>query len=131
MAQSSIYGLAKTFKASADLSAKQYLFMVEDAEGTCTTAGTASEFVIGVLQNKPEQNKAARVRIEGTTKLISGDTISVGNYIATDANGKGVPITPATSGTVINHIRGVALTAASAADKEFEIHLINMIALTS
>lgn len=132
MAQTSIYGLAKSFKASTDMSTTgRFLFMVENAEGECTTAGTASEFVIGVLQNKPKQYKSARVRIEGTTKLTSGDTIVVHDLIATDASGKGIPITPVTSGESINHIRGVALTAASATDKTFEIHLINMIALTA
>jgi len=76
--------------ANADLSAKQY-YAIEVAnssgEGRAALAGDG-EFIIGVLQNKPIAGEAATVAISGVTKAAAGGTITAGNSVGVDANGK-------------------------------------------
>jgi hypothetical protein len=103
--------------AGANLSAKQYFFVKPD--GTLCGAGGKA---LGVLQNNPTSGQAAGVRVLGCTKVVYGGSISVGDYVASDANGKAVLATVASvlAGTpeplAGDHVIGIALTAGSASD---------------
>jgi len=125
----SIYEKALTFKAGEDLTAKRFYFMKISAEDTVVTNDTANGFVPGVLQNNVEENSEARIRISGTSKLVAGTAVAVGNYIASNASCKGVPVTPAANGsTNLHFIKGIALSAAAAVDETIEILLTEILA---
>lgn len=128
MARGSLYGRAQTFIAGESLLTSRYLFMKVSAEDTVVVQDTADAFCTGVLQTNVASGKEARVRCEGTTLLIAGETIAVGNYIASDDAGKGAVVTPAVGGTTTLHaIRGYALSAGDA-DETIEIQLITLLA---
>ena len=108
-----------TIKAGADLSAatNQYKFVTLDANGNCILADALGEHVVGVLQNKPKQNQAATVAVDGVTKCQANAAIVAGANITTAATGRAV--TAATG----NQIVGQARSAAGAAGELFSLLL--------
>ena len=95
-------------EASADLSAKQYHFMVVNSSGLLAAAG-AGVAIDGVLQDKPDAaNIAGTLGISGVTKVVAAEAITAGDDIAPDAAGKGV--VASTTGDVV---AGKALEDAS------------------
>jgi hypothetical protein len=113
----SIRGFEKTRKCSEDLSAKQFYIVQQDANGDVEVAEGATDLLLGVLQNDPKSGEGATYRFIGTSKVIAGGTIAVGDWITTDANGKAVATT--TDGDVVI---GKALEAAVTNDI-FEVQL--------
>lgn len=118
--------LDKTFKAGSDLSAKQY-YIVKMCSSTTpygVILGAANtDEVIGVLQNEPAMNEAAVVRVFGTTKVIAGTPIAIGEWVVSDASGKAQNV-QADKNTVI----GLALETASADGDIIEILLTHFTA---
>lgn len=100
-----------TLPAAADLSAKQYHFVVVNSQGQ-VAACTAGAQADGVLQDKPAAGQAANVAHSGITKIVYGGTVTAGADLASDSNGRavtasspgaailGVAIEGGTSGTV-------------------------------
>lgn len=76
-----------SFKANADLSAKQYCFVKLTANNTVDVCSATTDVPIGVLQNKPTSGQNAAVTIDGITKIVAAATIAAGALIATDASG--------------------------------------------
>lgn len=87
-----------TLPAGADLSAKQFYFVELNNTGKVTVCNSAGERAFGVLQNDPTANQAATIAIGGVAKVIAGDTIAIGDQIATDASGRAIP---ATTGQIV------------------------------
>jgi hypothetical protein len=82
-------GTQETLIAASDLSAKQYTFVLVDANGKAATPGAGGE-VYGVIQNKPKATQAATVMVDGISKVIAGGTVTAGDLVTSDANGKAV-----------------------------------------
>lgn len=99
-----------TFKAGADLSAKQYYAVKYSAADTVILTAAAGTEVnaIGILQNKPADTQAATVMVAGVSKAIAGAAITVGTLVMADNGGK---VIAATTGT---KALGLALVAATA-----------------
>ena len=110
----------RSFVAGADLSAKQYR-LVKLGTGTneIVLASSATDRIIGVLQEKPKLGQPGQVAILGTSKVVAGGTISKGDCITSDSNGRAIAATTA-GDTVI----GIALENAVSGDI-FEILLVN------
>lgn len=104
--------------ASADLSAKQWLFVKVSGAGTVTVCAASTDVPVGVLQNKPTSGQEAEIDMDGITKVVAGAAVSAGAEVMSDANGKA--ITAATAG---NRIAGVALSAAGGAGEIIAIKL--------
>ena len=96
--------------AGADLSAKQFYFVKQHSTAFQVVLAGSGENAIGVLQNKPTSGQAAEVECLGVTKVIAGNTITAGNNLMSDSNGKAIPHT----GT--NAVLAVALEGASAGE---------------
>jgi len=97
-----------TLEAAVDLSAKQYFFVAQDANGRAVLAGNGAN-AEGVLQNAPDLlGKAASVAVSGTSKVVAGAAIALNAKVASDAAGKAKT---AASG---NRVLGVAREAALA-----------------
>jgi hypothetical protein len=100
------------FKAAADLTAKQYYALEITAADTVNVCGAATDRVIGVLQNTPNTNQAASVRVHGITKAVSdgsGTAIAAGDYVGPNSSGKMVK-----KATADYSVAGIALSASSA-----------------
>jgi len=94
--------------AAADLSAKQFTFIVVDSNGKAAANTTAGGNVVGVLQNKPEAGQIAEVAYEGVTKIQFGATITPDDLLMSTTAGKAdVAVAAASPG---NFARGQALS---------------------
>lgn len=109
-----------TLEAAADLSNNQYYAVKVDSNGKAALAG-AGENAVGILQDVPSQGQAATVMVLGTSKVIYGATVTAGQKLMVDTNGKAVPYAAPGAG-VTNHVIGIALSSGQA-DEEGTILL--------
>jgi len=109
-----------TLIVAADFSAKQYYAVKVDNTGKAVLAG-AGENAVGILQNKPELDKAATVMVLGESKAVYGGNVTAGQNLTPDAAGK---LVTASGGDAVI---GVALES-GAAD---EIHTVLLVTRTS
>lgn len=109
----------KSFVSTNDLSLKQFYIVAQDTSNdeSIVLAAAATDPILGVLQNKPAAGKAALVRFLATSKVIAGGTITRGDLVTSDGNGKAVTTT-----TDHQVILGRALQSAVAGDI-FEVML--------
>lgn len=73
--------------AGEDLTTKQYHAVKVNANGNVVLA-RAGENAIGILQNKPEQGKVAEVMSLGISKAVYGGTVTAGQNLAVDSEGR-------------------------------------------
>jgi hypothetical protein len=97
--------------AGADLSSSQY-FIVKLSGAGVVLCDDVTDVPIGVLQNDPESGETASVAVDGITKVVADEAISVGALIGVTAAGKAVDLTAGTDTTA--YIIGQAITAATA-----------------
>ena len=105
-----------TFKAGADLTNFKYHFVKLDGSGGIVSCGVAKELSTGILQNTPEDTKASRVRLLGTSKLVMGGACSENALLTPDANGHGV-----LANTDKDYVGAIALEASGGADEIIEV----------
>jgi len=104
--------------AAADLSSSQFKFVKLAADNKVALAG-AGELALGALQNKPIAGEAANVMVNGTSKVVAGDTIVEGAIVAADAAGDAV--------TAAAGAWGLGLALNGAADGDIvEVQLVNL-----
>jgi len=103
-----------TFTAAADLSAKQYHFVILASSTTVNVATAITNAPIGILQNDPESGEQAVVRISGISKVVADGTLAAGNFIGTSADGQADQIGSGTDTTV--YMMGQCIEAASAGE---------------
>lgn len=99
--------LTISLPASADLSAEQLKFVVNNGSGAAAVAGAAAS-ALGVIQNNPTAAGTASIMVLGVSRVRAGAAIAVGAKLGSDANGKAVTAT--TGDTIL----GIALEAAAA-----------------
>lgn len=99
--------------AAADLSASQYRCVKVTADNQINLADTQGEVILGVLQDKPAQGEAAEVTVVGVTKVVAGAALTAGQAWGVDAQGRAVPVTPGTGGTVGDFIAGIVVEGAA------------------
>lgn len=110
-----------SYKAGADLSAKQFYSVELTAVNTVNVPNAATDRAIGILQNKPRANEAAAVCSGGRSYAIADGgsvAIAVGDLVGPAAGGKLVKKATADYSTV-----GTALTAAAADNVVIEVML--------
>ena len=110
MSQATAGTLDITFKAGEALTNYQYHFVKLDGSGGIVHCGTAKELSIGILQNYPAINRAARVRLLGTSKLVMSGACSENALITTNNVAQG-----AVAASNKDHVGAIALEAATAA----------------
>ena len=111
-------GPRKTYITAADYSAKQYYIVWLDNQ-TATLADDADqsgEALMGVMQSKPSGDIGASVDVQmpwggGSGLVIAGGTITIGQELTTDGNGKAIATT-----TSDDHVFGVAMRGAVVGD---------------
>lgn len=110
-----------SFEAGEDLSSNQYYAVYLSDDHTVKLCTTSHVDAIGVLQNEPESGEMATVRVLGTSKLIVAESISVGNRIYIDTDGKGNEEDTAAQAEV--RLIGIALEASSTDGDIIEVFL--------
>lgn len=99
----------ETYIAGADLSAKQWTFVIMNTTDRTVVNATDGQAADGVLINTPESGKAATVVTAGRVMIEVGTGgLTAGDLVASDANGEA--ITAATADIVV----GKALETAAA-----------------
>jgi hypothetical protein len=111
----------RSFKAGADLSAKQYFFVKLDTTQNQVVLATSATAVFGILKNAPKSGEVANVVMpqEGTMKVVAAGVIALGAYVTSDSSGKAVSTT-----TNKDICMGIALQAAAADGDIIEIALV-------
>jgi hypothetical protein len=89
----SVRDFERTFTAGEDMDTKQYFIVQLDASGNAELGESATDLLIGVLQNKPKSGEAALVRFGGTSKVIAGGAVAIGDWVTTDSAGETVATT--------------------------------------
>ena len=103
-----------TFTAAADLSAKQYHFVIMASATTVIVATAITNAPIAILQNNPESGQQAIVQVFGVSKVVADGTLAAGNFIGTSADAQADAISPGTDTTV--YMTGQCIQAASAGE---------------
>lgn len=89
-----IPGKMITLQASTDLSAHQYKFVIASGDRAALPGSTAGISVLGVLQNKPSDDQAASVMIDGVSKVkAAGSTLAAGDLCQASSAGFAEPVT--------------------------------------
>jgi phage-related minor tail protein len=110
----------RTFKAGADLSAKQYrIVKLDSVQNQVVVATAATDKLLGVLLNNPVAGQEARVHMNtGTVKVVAAGVIALGAWVTADSVGKGTGTTSDKDKTI-----GIALEAAAADGDIIEVAL--------
>lgn len=113
MATKSGHGWDHSFKAENDLSAKQYYFVEYSGVDQVDVCDAAADRAVGILQNKPVANAAAKVRMVGSGISMvvsdgSGTAISAGDHLGPNSSGKAVK-----KATADYSVAGIAMDASS------------------
>lgn len=86
-----IPGRTITLAASTDLSAGQFHFVGVASDGRAELAilSTGDGNVLGILQNKPTEDQAASIMIDGVSKIVAqGSTLSAGDLVGNSTSAK-------------------------------------------
>jgi hypothetical protein len=87
-----------TLKATADLSALQFTFVMQTTLGGIAGTTINTQRPLGILQNTPTSNQACSIMVSGISKLVSGTTTMVPNdLVGSTAGGRGVTLTTGSS----------------------------------
>jgi len=100
---------SESFIASGDLSTSQ--FHIVNIVGAFTVANALIRTGHGVLQNKPQDGEGATVAIDGTTKVVAGAAIAVGDLITSAGSGFASTVASGVAGD--KQVIGRAITAAA------------------
>ncbi|MFE9742950.1 DUF2190 family protein [Streptomyces sp. NPDC006477] len=114
-----IPGTRHSFEAAGNLTASHYKF-VKMSGANIAAVASADDKGIGVLQNKPASaGEVGTVMVDGITKVLSSKAIVAGVPVYLAADGR---VTDTASATP-NFPVGIAVSAASGADKVFSVLL--------
>lgn len=96
--------------AGADLTGKLHYIAKVDTDGDIVLAAAATEAILGVIREENVENKPVTVQFGGIGKVICGASVTAGQNLTSDGNGKA---TPASAG---NQILGRALMNGDSGD---------------
>ena len=99
--------------AGEDLSSSLMYLANLDSSGNFVLAG-AGEFVWGAITEGGTSGNSSTVQTGGIAKVSAGAAVSIGDKVASDASGQGIPWTT-------GHWLGYARSAAANADEIIEV----------
>lgn len=108
-------GLEKSVKCTAALAMAYIIAKFGADDDTLSQATASTEELVGVFQHTTSAaGDEVRVMLDGITRVVLGGTVTRGNYITSDANGKAVAAAP---GAGVNaYVIGQALASGVAGD---------------
>lgn len=99
----------RTHSANADLSSHQYKVVELLNDNAVDLAGAGLGY--GVLQNIPQSGEAATVAVEGETKVIAGEALTINDHVTTKSGGWVIAVTSGDAPPL--QVMGVMVTAPS------------------
>lgn len=83
---------------------------------TCDQGTAASDYPLGIIQNVPQQNEHAAVRISGVSYAVAGAAITINDVVVATTAGKVISAGTrnTTLGATRDYVIGIALQAAAA-----------------
>jgi hypothetical protein len=107
--------LYQSFIAGADLSSSAFLLGTLNSSGLIVTASTAGDGGIGIIQDAVLAGRTTSVMTIGVSRATYGGSVTVGDHLTNDVNGKLV-----TSTSKTDNIVGIALESGASG----EIHSV-------
>ncbi len=107
--------IEKSVKCTAALATAYLIAKFGADDDTLSQATASTEELVGVFQHTTSAaGEEVRVMLEGITRVVLGGTVTRGNYITSDANGKAVAAAP---GAGVNaYVLGQAMASGVAGD---------------
>ncbi len=108
-------GLEKSVKCVAALATAYLIAKFGADDDTLAQATASTEELVGVFQHTTTTaGEEVRVMLDGISRVVLGGTVTRGNYLTSDANGKAVATAP---GAGVNaYVIGQALASGVAGD---------------
>lgn len=89
----SIKDFERTGVAGESLTSAKYHIVQLDSSGDIEIGEGNTDLLVGVLQNKPASGGAALYRFAGTTKVVCGGAVTLGDYITSKSDGRALTTT--------------------------------------
>ena len=108
-------GIEKSVKCTAAIATAYLIAKFGADDDTLSQATASTEELVGVLQHTTSAaGDEVRVMLDGISRVVLGGTVTRGNYLTSDANGKAVAAAP---GAGVNaYMIGVAMASGVAGD---------------
>ena len=114
----SIKDFERTGNAGESLASAKYHIVQLDASGNIEIGEGATDLLVGVLQNSPASGEPALYRFGGTSKVVAGGVITLGDWVTSKSDGRG--LTTVTDGDIVI---GRALETSAADGDIIEVQL--------
>ena len=114
----SIADFERTGTAGESLASAKYHIVQLDASGNIEIAEGATDLIVGVLQNSPASGGAAIYRFLGTTKIVCGGVVTLGDWVTAKSDGRALTTT-----TDLDVIIGRALETSATDGDVIEVQL--------
>lgn len=117
MSQSNVANERSGIAGEALTSAKYHIVQL-DASGEIEIAEGATDLIVGILQNAPASGGAAIYRFGGTSKLVVGGVVTLGDWVTAKSDGRA--LTTTTDGDIVV---GRALETSAADGEIIEVQM--------
>jgi hypothetical protein len=112
-------GNTRSREAGEAMTDKQHYIVQMDATGKIEVAESATDLIVGVLQNTPAAGEQATYAYTGVAKVIASGAVGIGAWVTTDGSGKATATTTDKDIVIGRHIG----TAAGASGDLIEVQL--------
>jgi hypothetical protein len=119
-------GFLASREAGEAMTDKQHHIVQLDATGKIEVAESATDLIVGVLQNYPGAGEQAVYAFGGIAKVKAGGAIAIGAWVTSDANGKAVATTTDKDVVIGRHIGTAAAADGDLAQIQLGIHKISI-----
>lgn len=88
-------GQFRSHQAYEDMTSAQYRFVVLRSDNTVELADSTADIAYGILQNRPDEDEVAKIKVDGESKLdcTSASGMTVNEFVAPAATAKGMVAT--------------------------------------
>jgi hypothetical protein len=115
MAMGETSGIEKSARCASAVGSAFVIAKFGSDDSTVDVASSSADALIGVIQHTTQAaGEVVRVMVTGITRLKLGGTVSRGDFVTSDANGRGVSASP---GAGVNaSVIGMALASGASGD---------------
>jgi hypothetical protein len=113
-------------EAGEAMTDKQHYIVQLDATGKIEVGESATDLLVGVLQNTPAAGEQAVYAYTGVAKVKAGGAVGVGAWVTSDTAGKGVATTTDKDVVIGRHIGTAAAADGDLMEVQLGIHKISI-----
>lgn len=116
--------LDESYPAAEDLRGDKFHFVVLTSAGKVRRPDSGTEVSYGILQNAPNTDEAAVVRLLGRSKLVMNDAVGVGSFVKAEYVGAADAGKGQDAAGSLQYARGIVVEPSSAEDDLGSVLLI-------